>query len=142
MKRTRYNFYLNPHDFYKWTKCPKCDNKTKVKKICLVIHYQEKSINYHQLLSLNKSCKYCSSCDLLIGQKPDLDPLLAQQISQTKPSLKFNADNSFVMGTMDRKDWVRGQKETLLPQQVLELMYHFKDVWDFEIQPAGWYFDG
>ncbi|MEM7575704.1 MAG: hypothetical protein AAF433_22565 [Bacteroidota bacterium] len=54
MQKSKYNFYLNPHDEYKWTKCPKCDNKTKVKKYCLMIYYEEKTVNFNQLISLKK----------------------------------------------------------------------------------------
>ena len=80
MKKSKYYFYLNPHDAYKWTKCPKCDNKTKVRKYCLMIHYEEKTVNFNQLISLNKSCKFCPYCELIIGQKSEIETYLNQII--------------------------------------------------------------
>lgn len=140
MKKSKYNFYLNPHDQYKWTKCPKCENKTKLRKYCLMVHYEEKIVNFHQLISLNKSCKYCPYCELIIGQKSEIEHILNQIVHGF--GLQFNPDNYFVFGTMDRKDWKKSQKELLNQRKALDLVFQFKDIWDFEIRPAGWYFEG
>lgn len=139
MKKPKYYFYLNPHDEYAWTKCPKCDNKTKVRKYCLVIHYEEKSQHYHQLFSLNKTCKFCPYCTLIIAKKSEIEELLQQILSQLGRS--FNPENYFIFGTMERKDWKKGQKEAVNPGKALDAAYPFKDMWDFEIRPAGWYRD-
>lgn len=139
-KKPRYKFYLNPYDEYKWTKCPKCDNKTKVRKHCLMIHYEEKAVSFHQLISLNKSCKFCPYCELIIAQKSEIENYLSQIVPNF--GLRFNPDNYFVFGTMERKDWKKGQQEPSQPDKALDAVAQFKDVWDFEVQPAGWYFEG
>ena len=36
--KTRHYFFLNPYEDYAFTKCPKCDEKTKVRKFPLAIH--------------------------------------------------------------------------------------------------------
>lgn len=140
MKKPRYYFYLNPHDEYKFTKCPKCDCPTRVRKHCLMIHYQEKHKNLHRLISLNKSGKFCPHCQLIISQKSELEELLKQLVPQL--GLSFKVDNYFLFGTMDRKDWTRNQQEPLHPKESLKLIHPFKDTWDFEVRPAGWYFEG
>ena len=137
MQPAKYYFYQNPHDYYKWTKCPKCENKTKLRKYCLTIHYQEKSANFHQIVSLNKSCKFCPSCELIIAQQSEIESYL-QQIIQGF-GFSFNPENYLVFGTMDRKDWKKGQEEVFQSKDALEVISPFKDVWEFEIQPAGWY---
>lgn len=139
MQKSKYYFYLNPHDEYKWTKCPKCDNKTKVRKYCLMIHYEEKTVNFNQLISLNKSCKFCPYCELIIGQKSEIETYLNQIIPNF--GFRFSSDNYFVFGTMDRKDWKKSQKESLNQGKALDVVLRFKDIWDFEIRPAGWYFE-
>ncbi|MFT6149598.1 MAG: hypothetical protein ACJAUH_002292 [Saprospiraceae bacterium] len=140
MKKPKYNFYLNPHDIYKWTKCPKCENKTKVRKHCLMIHYKDKKKNFNQLISLNKSCKFCPYCELIIAQKSEIEIYINQII--TNIGLKFNPNNYFVFGTMDRNDWKKSQKEPLNQGKAFDFVAPFKDTWDFEIQPAGWYYEG
>ena len=35
----------------KWSRCLTCNNKTKLRKFCLMIHYEDKAINFHQLFS-------------------------------------------------------------------------------------------
>ncbi len=140
MQKSKYYFYLNPHDEYKWTNCPKCDNKTKVRKYCLVIHYEEKSANFHQLISLNKSCKFCTYCELIIGQKSEIETILGQIVSNL--GFRFDPGHYFVLGTMDRKDWKISQKKPFNQRKALDAAYPFKDIWDFEIRPAGWYFEG
>ncbi|MDF5718506.1 MAG: hypothetical protein PUP93_32740 [Rhizonema sp. NSF051] len=130
--KKRHRFFLNPYDDCAFTKCPKCDMKTKVRKFPLVIH-----IEPQQLLLLNKQCKYCTNCDLIIAKKQELEPLMAVSFSQSNPTIIGN--NYFVMGTVDRKDWKEGNQNSLPPSEMLERIYIFKDVWNFEVIPAGWY---
>lgn len=128
----RHKFFLNPYQDCAFTKCPKCETKTKIRKIPLVIH-----IEPQQLFLLNKQCKYCPSCDLIITKQQEIESLLA--ISFRKSPSEFSKNDYLVMGTLDRKDWVEGNKGRLPPQKIIESMYVFKDVWSFEVIPAGWY---
>ena len=139
MKNSKFYFYLNPHDEYKWTRCPKCDNKTKVRKFCLMIHYEEKSAKFHRMVSLNKSCKYCPYCDLIIAQKSEIDYFMDMAI--TSFGKRFKPESYLVFGTLPRSDWKRNQVNPMMPNETLELSSPFKDIWDFEIRPAGWYFE-
>ena len=52
--------------------CPKCNNKTKVKKLPHAVHF-EKEI---KILSLNFTCKYCPYCELLIAKKDKIENIL------------------------------------------------------------------
>ena len=133
-KKKRYYFFLNPYEDYAFTRCPKCDTKTKVRKFPLVVH-----IDPHQMLLLNKECKYCPSCDLIIIKKKQFEQLLATNLSQINPELVGN--NYLVMGVVERKDWKESIKRQMKPTEILERMYTFKDVWNFEVIPAGWYPD-
>jgi len=105
-----------------------------------MIHYKDKKKNYNQLISLNKSCKFCPYCELVITQKSELEMYINQII--TNIDLKFSSNNYFVFGIMDRNDWKKSQKEPLNQGKALDLIAPFKDTWDFEIQPAGWYYEG
>ncbi len=127
--KKRHKFFFNTYSDCGFTKCPKCDTKTKVRKYPLVIGIDVKPI---QLLLLNKKCKYCPSCDLIIAKKQEIESLIPQ-LSQT---------DYLVIGTMDRKDWVEGVEGnmgSLSPAEIMERMYLFKKEWDFEVIPAGWY---
>ncbi len=120
----RHKFFLNTYVDCGFTKCPKCDAKTKIRKFPLVIHVEP-----GQLLLLNKKCKYCPGCDLIIAKKQELESLI--------PSLSQN--EYLVMGTLERKDWQEGNKGFLPSSEIIDRMYIFKKVWDFEVIPAGWY---
>jgi hypothetical protein len=120
----RHKFFLNTYSDCGFTKCPKCDAKTKIRKYPLVIHVEPK-----QMLLLNKKCKYCPGCDLIIAKKQELESLI--------PPLSQN--EYLVMGTLERKDWQEGNKGSLPSSEVINRMYIFKNVWDFEVIPAGWY---
>ncbi|WP_234017295.1 hypothetical protein [Nostoc sp. 'Lobaria pulmonaria (5183) cyanobiont'] len=98
----------------------------------LVIHIEPK-----QLFLLNKQCKYCPSCDLIIAKKQEIEPLMAATFVQTNPQIVGN--NYVVMGTVDKKDWKEGDKNLLSPSEMIGRIYVFKDVWNFEVIPAGWY---
>ncbi|MCC5605014.1 hypothetical protein [Nostoc favosum] len=130
--KKRHRFFLNSYSDCAFTKCPKCDSKTKLRKFPLVIHIEPK-----QLFLLNKQCKYCPSCDLIIAKKQEIEPLMAATFVQTNPQIVGN--NYVVMGTVDKKDWKEGDKNLLSPSEIIGRIYVFKDVWNFEVIPAGWY---
>ena len=44
----RYYFFLNPYSDARFTSCPKCGNKTRVRKVPLVVH-----IDPGQIMVLN-----------------------------------------------------------------------------------------
>ena len=132
LKRARHYFFLNPYDDIAFIRCPKCEEKTKIRKYCLVIHIEPK-----HLFSLNKSCRYCPKCDLIIVKQADLEGLLIAICEQNAPEIIGN--EYFVFGTMDRKDWKNGQTGKMSRQEAIKRSYPFKDVWKFEVSPAGWY---
>ena len=117
-----------------FTHCPKCEEKTKIRKHCLVIH-----IDPRHLFSLNKSCRYCPNCDLIIVKQTDLEGLLAAVCEQHAPEIIGN--EYFVFGTMDRIDWKEAQTGKISQQEAINRTYSFKDLWKFEVRPAGWYYE-
>jgi hypothetical protein len=134
MKKRHY-FFLNPYHDCAFTRCPKCEDKTRIRKFPLVIH-----VDPRQMLLVNKQCKYCLSCDLIIARKTELEHQLATALSQT--NCEIVANDYVVMGTIDREDWREGNKRQIEPTETIERIYVFKDVWKFEVVPPGWYPEG
>jgi len=130
----RYFFFPNPYEDAAFTRCPKCQSKTKVRKFPLVIHIEPK-----QLLLLNKTCRYCPSCDLIIAKKSEIESLMVASFEQSRPEIVGN--DYLVIGVVDRKDWRHGTQGKLLEGEVIECMFVFKDVWNFEPVRAEWYGD-
>ncbi|MDF5718858.1 MAG: hypothetical protein PUP93_34585 [Rhizonema sp. NSF051] len=118
--KKRHRFFLNPYNDCAFTKCPKCDIKTKIRKFPLVIH-----IEPQQLLLLNKQCKYCTNCDLIIAKKQEIEPLMAVSFSPSNP--KIIGNNYVVMGTVDKKGWKEGNQNSLSSSEMLERIYVFKN---------------
>lgn len=132
MERARHRFFLNPYPDIAFTKCPKCETKTKQRKLPLVIH-----IEPGYVLVLNKTCRYCERCDLLIARQANVEELMAGAFESRAAEIIGN--KYLVMGTMDRADWKEGVQSTLRPRDALDRMYMFEDVWNFEVDPGGWY---
>ncbi|MDJ0689977.1 MAG: hypothetical protein QNJ41_15855 [Xenococcaceae cyanobacterium MO_188.B32] len=130
--KKKHKFFLNPYIDCAFTKCPKCDTKTKIRKFPLVIH-----IEPQQLFFLNKKCKYCTNCDLIIVKKQEIESFIAAGLNQPNPEIIEN--NYLIMGTIERKDWQAANKGLLSPPEIISRMYVFKDLWNFEVIPAGWY---
>ena len=87
--KKRYKFFFNTYHDCAFTKCPKCDTKTKVRKYPLVIGID---VEPKQVLLFNKKCKYCASCDLIIAKKQELE-FMIPQLGETE---------YLVIGTLDR----------------------------------------
>ncbi|HEY9809578.1 MAG TPA: hypothetical protein V6D13_09560 [Halomicronema sp.] len=124
----RYKFcFLNPYKDVRFSYCPKCTAKTKLRKVPLVIEI-EKSDS----VILNKSCRYCPPCDLLIVHKDEIE----QEINNSSPSQnnKIPLSNYTITGTLDRRDWLRQQRPSA--PQLQQSLYSFKQILKFE--PAQW----
>jgi len=129
--KKRHRFFLSPYKDTAFTRCPKCGAKTRLRKFPLVIHIEPR-----QLFLLNKLCKFCLSCDLIIARKNEIESLMAERISRERSELLGN--DYLVIGTLDRKDWVEGHKGGATPHDLVNRMYVFEDVFSFQIIPAGW----
>ena len=120
----QHDFFLNPHRDARFTRCPKCDGKTKLRKKPLLI-----VIKPAQPISLNKTCRYCADCDLLIVHQDELEQLLASACQQVYPHLVGN--DYFVFGTLDRKSWREGHHSSTL-EALLDTLHDFKRHLEFE----------
>ena len=124
----RYRFFLNPYPDVRFTTCPQCGAKTRVRKLPLVIH-----VDPLQLVALNKTCRYCPSCDLLIAHRDELEAWLAAFFGQQKPEVVGN--DYLVVGTEERAAWRRGTRMPLTTQELLEGLHDFVEVVRFEPAP-------
>jgi hypothetical protein len=124
----RHRFFLNPYSDVRFTTCPRCGGKTRVRKLPLVIH-----IDPAQLVALNKTCRYCPSCDLLIAHQDELETWLAAFLGHNRPELV--GDSYLVVGTEDRAAWRRGVSTPLTVAELLEQLHDFVEVVRFEPAP-------
>jgi hypothetical protein len=128
--KRRYYFYLNPYRDAAFTRCPRCGNKTNLRKFPLVIH-----IEPDQLFALNKTCRYCTRCELIIVKKSELESLMTAGFEQRRPEIVGNP--YFVFGTLERKDWLETKKTGLSEAEAARRVVVFKDVWSFKLV-GGW----
>jgi hypothetical protein len=126
----RYTFFLNRYLDARFTKCPKCEGKMGQKKLPLVIHIDDGG-----MMVLNKTCRYCPACDLLIAHKDEIEALLASYFQRAAPEVVGN--DYLVVGTVDRADWRRGTEGNVTPRDMIEVLHDFKDVVQFKPR-CGW----
>ena len=124
----RHRFFLNPYTDVRFTTCPQCGGKTRQRKLPLVIH-----VDPVQLIALNKTCRYCPVCDLLIAHKDELEAYLVAIFSERQPESIGN--DYLVLGTEDRPDWLRGMRTQVYPQEALEYLHDFREVVRFTPAP-------
>lgn len=122
-------FFLNPYQDVRFSYCPKCAGKTKLRKVPLVI-----DLNFFQPIALNKACRYCPACDLLIAHQDEIDEHLVSVFTQE--SLEKSLKDYWVLGTMERSDWQRSCDQSMTPTQITECLYGFKQTLKFE--PSQW----
>src|SRR5204863_9087543 len=90
----RYRFFLNPYRDARFSTCPQCSNKMSQRKLPLFIHIDPK-----QPLLLNKTCRYCPHCDLLIAHQNELDEIITRVFTTLNPQIVGYA--YLVIGTLD-----------------------------------------
>ena len=122
----RYNFFLNPYEDTRFTRCPDCRAKTRHHKCTLVVEVQPKYV-----MIADKESRFCSHCNLLIVHKEELEDLLATHLTMTANPHLIGNDYD-VLGTLDREKWDRGRREPFTFDQVIEYLHDFKEVVTFE----------
>ena len=126
----RFSFFLNPYPDMRFTACPRCRTKTRLRKVPLVIH-----VDPHHPFVLNKSCRYCDTCDLLIVHQDELEAQMVVFYATHVPEAVGN--EYLVLGTFDRSDWQRGRQTPHTIQTMLDNLHDFREVLKFEIR-QGW----
>jgi tetratricopeptide (TPR) repeat protein len=125
----RYNFFLNTYQDTRFTTCPQCKGKTQPRKFSLVMN-----VNPRHTTILDKMCRFCDACDLLIVHQDQLEEQLAMHFMTGKPEVIGN--DYQVIGTLDRAEWKRGKQELLSSEQVIEYLHDFKEVVTFSRVPV------
>jgi tetratricopeptide (TPR) repeat protein len=126
----RYNFFLNIFTDTRFTTCPQCEGKTKARKLPIVIN-----INPNIPMVLDKMCRYCDTCDLLIVHRDQLEVQLFMNLPMT--NLEAMGNDYLVIGTLDRADWNYIKREDLSFRQIAEHLHDFKEVVTFSREPLN-----
>jgi hypothetical protein len=124
----RYRFLLNPFADRRFAVCPDCEGRTLLRKVPLVIH-----VDPLNPVAINKSCRYCPACDLLIAHQDEVEQQLAALFSKRAP--KRIGNDYLVLGTLDRDVWKRSVAEPLAIQEMVEQLHDFVEV--LELRRAG-----
>lgn len=126
-----YTFILNPYTDVRFTTCPDCGDRTKQRKLPLVIH-----VDPHHIVALNKTCRYCPNCDLLIAHQDEIEAQLAALFVRHDPSVIGN--NYLIFGTLERKAWRESVMHAKLVNEMWDAMHDFKAYHTIEIVGGGW----
>jgi len=132
--KNRYYFFLNPYEDAAFTRCPKCESPTKLRKIALAIHIEPR-----QLVFINKLCRYCTKCELIIAKKSKLESLMVSCCERMNPDVVGN--DYITVGTVSHKDWLDVKKAAIDNSEAAKHICIFKNILNFELVPGGWYPD-
>jgi hypothetical protein len=90
----RYAFVLHGDVRDRFTRCPRCKARTRLRKLTLVIHVEHPA--GARLVMLGKTCRLCVACEVLIAHEQEVTPfLVASGIATTSA-----APNYLVLGTV------------------------------------------
>lgn len=127
----RYSFILNPYPRERFTRCPRCKTKTRVRKIPLVIH-----VDSVGLVTLRKTCRLCVVCDMLIAHQAEIERLID---SFGNERVKPDKREYLVLGTVESRTWRRGVSVGVTVDEVVDHMADFKEYRRINFTPGGWH---
>lgn len=130
----RHTFFLNPYEDSRFTKCPKCLGKTKIRKHPFGIH-----IDPDVLMTLNMTGPYCPNCDLIILHKDKVETLLVMSFEKLNPDIIGN--DYLIVGTVERDYWKKASKTGGTYQEFFDNLHDFKKVVVFEPMRPVWGLD-
>ena len=128
---SRYSFALNSDKNHRFSRCPKCNELTQLRKFPLLIHVEESD-----LIVLGKTCRYCSRCELIIAHEHELEAELANLYSTRAPAVIGNP--YLVIGTVNRPTWRQGLRDSTSLGDIREQTADFKHYLDVWVEPGGW----
>ncbi|MEO2013549.1 MAG: hypothetical protein ABGZ53_04185 [Fuerstiella sp.] len=124
-----HKLFLNPYTDIRFTSsCPSCCGKTRQRKLPLAIHVTDWG-----MVILNKTCRYCPTCELVICHQDEIEGQLAHLFAESEPQMIGN--DYLVVGTLERKDWRRGLAEPLCNSDMLAALHDFEGHLQFEPAP-------
>ena len=75
---------------------------------------------------------------MIIAKKSHIEDMMVQSFEERDPSIIGN--DYIVVGTLDRSVWRKHRNTSTEAGKVVDDIYVFKDIKNFEIMP-GWYYD-
>ena len=127
----RYRFILNPHTDLRCSTCPECGGKTRVRKVPLVV-----AVHPDQMATINKHCRYCPACDILIAHQDELEHMLVMTFDKRAPEILGN--QYLVLGTLEPAAWRNREKQGVLVANLPESVHDFKGYLNLEYSPSHW----
>jgi len=127
----RYSFALNAQPEVRFTTCPGCQAKTRLRKLPLAIHTEGLG-----LFILRKSCRMCVACDMLIVHQDELEPLIRARLRNAEGSSR--PLDYLVLGTVDSQVWRRGLTDDVSFDELLRNMADFSRHMQIEQIGRGW----
>ena len=115
----RYSFFLNPYSDVRFSRCPKCQRFTNLRKFALLIH-----VDPMGLIPLRKTCRYCPVCELIIAHQNEIEPQLLSILSKHDP--RRLGKPYFVIGTLSLKVWETGMTSSLTFEQIRQHTADFR----------------
>jgi hypothetical protein len=123
-KPRRHRFLLSVLAEERFESCPECRRTTEERKFPLVIHVEPQNP-----VAINKTCRFCPHCDLLIARKEEVEAQLSILFARlTEPV----GPEYLVMGTLDYEDWDRGRRLPLSLPELVQKVYVFREVMGVE----------
>jgi len=120
----RYDLFLNVNHTMRFTTCPRCRIKTLARRFSLVV-----LIGSGYALVVEKTCRFCPSCDLLVVHQDQLEAQLTSQFLRINPQA-IGSDYQLV-GTLDKEQWQQVKREAPAFEEIREYLYDFKETVTF-----------
>lgn len=118
--KPRYRFALNPFPEVRWSRCPRCEKLTHARKFPLLIH-----IAGLGLLTLGKTCRYCTPCEFIVADQVELEEQLVIACEERGRSEKIGSPYT-VIATVEHAWWKESLKHHQLNMD--DLRAHASDI--------------
>ena len=128
----RYSFALNPHQDARFTRCPLCEQKTRLRKFVLFVYIED-----FAPMALGKTYRFCTRCELIIAHQDELEHELVVALETRAPGVIGN--EYAVLGTVDRELWRKALKEgPAVAGDAFDHVADFDKEYDLHFDPGGW----
>ncbi|MFQ5857300.1 MAG: hypothetical protein ACE5LU_16965 [Anaerolineae bacterium] len=122
----RYTLFLNPYPDHRFTRCPRCREKTSDRNRVLVVQ-----LGPGLVMPAMVTCRYCAGCDLLIAHQDEVSAVLRQMLPPEERGAL--GEEMAVIGTLDRGRLRGGGLEDVTPQEAMEAFCPIRELVHFDL---------
>jgi hypothetical protein len=124
----RYDFFLNPYEEERFTRCPRCARATRLRRLALLVLFGDTDVHI-----IDHDGRLCERCELIVVHQHDLEQLMLD-LAQKEDLPHLVGLPYIIPGILARRAWRFLREGRVTIEDVLDQVTVFKEQVSFDYE--------